>query len=763
MKRIYTIITLLFFVGTAEGHFGNLRGIVREVQSNQPIEGVSIMVDKTTFAGLTGKDGHFEIKQVPIGKYNLIIGKDGFSSKVIQVTISDEDDIQLDIFLSLLTVTIPEFLVKADRSVSAASSQVLNALDFNLRPRNSAQDMLRLVPGLFIAQHAGGGKAEQVFVRGFDCDHGTDIAGFMDGIPVNMPSHGHGQGYMDFHFIIPELVKNMEVYKGPYFAKFGDFATGAAVQFNTIDVLDQNIFQMEVGSTPTERTFSSTRGLLMYQIPLNSSQINSYLAAEMLYAPGYFQKNQQFLRTNIFSKTTFKINYNSTLSLLLSGFGSSWNASGQVPDRAVQNGLISRFGSIDPSEGGTTQRDNFSIRYKYFDDNGQFETQFYQVNYRFKLFSNFTFFLEDPVRGDGIEQDDNRKITGLNTRYTHFGHLSGLDNKVVIGGQFRSDEIENQLWHQALRERLEPRAHSKIHQKSMSLFATDEVHLTEQLRIELGLRADYFIFDVEDQLPSDSIRSNYSGYNYQTLFSPKLNLIYEATDHFRVFLNSGRGFHSNDARSVVQDKTAHRLPSAWGAEIGAQLSLGKAVFSGALWGMELENELAYVGDDGTTEDKGASRRYGIDLEARVQLSSWLYFDMDLNLAKSVLLQKLFGEQLGADYYVPLSPQLTSTGGVTFRLPSHWQGSLRYRYLASRPANESNTVRTKGYIVADLSINYEYKRIRFGINVENLLNAKWNEAQFDTTSRLLNEPDPVDELHYTPGTPLAVKFVCGYRF
>lgn len=655
-----------------------------------------------------------------------------------------------------------EIIIKADRPVSAASSSYLNQLDFENRPKNSAQELLRLVPGLFIAQHAGGGKAEQLFIRGFDCDHGTDVASYVDGIPVNMPSHGHGQGYMDLHFLIPETVKGIDISKGPYQAQYGNFATAGAVQFTTLDSLSSNLFLYETIATAEINALSSNRFVGMYQLPIVSEKVSSYFATEIVNNRSYFEQNQDFNRFNLFSKTVFTINSSSSLSLSVAGFSSSWDASGQVPDRAVKAGLISRFGSIDPTEGGNTSRSNVNLTYRARFKQSEFVSQVYASNYRFKLYSNFTLFLEDSINGDQIEQGDVRRIAGINTKYTFPHKVGKLNNRLTLGANFRTDDITNELWHTVKRSRLNVRALADVNEIASSFYFNEVIKFNEKLRLELGGRYDYYTFNVTDYLPSDTSRHNYSGYNYQTAFSPKVNFIYSPKQHYQFFANFGNGFHSNDARSTVQ-QTDHQLPLSVGGELGTLLHFGKKiVISAALWTMNLENELVYVGDDGTTENKGSSRRTGIDFSGRYQIIPTLFFDIDFNVSENVFTTSLFGEKQESDYFIPLAPTMTSSGGLTYK-HKKINAAIRYRYIGDRAANETNTVIAKGYMLLDLSVNYKSEHFKIGLSVENALNVDWNEAQFDTESRLQNETQAVSEIHFTPGTPFAAKLSIGYMF
>jgi len=761
-KHIYLFIFFFSITSFSFGQMASFKGNIKDAATGKALEDAEVTIDKTNNHTHTDEKGNFFFVGIPIGSYELEFDHSGYDKQFLKLDLTISDSINLAILLTAKSINLTEVAIAADKPVSAASSSYINQASFENRPKNSAQDLLRLVPGLFIAQHAGGGKAEQIFIRGFDCDHGTDIATFVDGVPVNMPSHGHGQGYADLHFLIPEVVEGMNVFKGTSSPLYGDFATGAAVGFKTYDSLPNNLIQLETGSVPRTNAITSTRGLALLQVPIKSKNVSSYFAADVINNNGYFKINQDFKRMNVFSKTTVILNDYSKIQFSVTGFGSSWNASGQIPERVVAAGIISRYGSIDPNEGGTTQRNNYNLNYNTKLGSGEFETQAYACTYRFKLFSDFTFFLNDSVNGDMIEQDDNRTIKGLNTKYTIGHKLFNMYDKFTIGANFRSDEIENQLWHAPQRERLSATAHSNIHQRSNAVFVNEVFRFNSHFRAELGARYDYFVFDVEDLLPTDSTHTNYSGFNYQSAVSPKLNLIYTANDRLQFFFNTGSGYHSNDARSSVQDKHQHHLPIAVSAEIGTLFHIKNTVISAAVWGMDLSNELVYVGDDGTTENKGASRRYGFDLSGRAQLLSWLYLDVDVNMSNGRLIDTLFGNQKTTDSYIPLAPTLTSVGGLTFKIKG-FEGGLRYRYMKDRPANESNTVIAHGYNVVDLTANYKTKHYKVGVVIENLLNTNWNEAQFDTETRLKNESKSVNELHYTPGTPFYAKLVLGYMF
>jgi outer membrane receptor protein involved in Fe transport len=764
MKITYTFFLLLLATNIAFAHpFGNVKGIVLDEQTSNPIAAATVILDN--FKTQTNADGTFEIAQLPIGTYQFRIEKQGFQTKRGPLSINGKKTSELRILLTINALQLSEIVVTADRALSAASSTVLNALDMQLKPVNSAQDLLRNVPGLVTAQHAGGGKAEQIFLRGFDADHGTDVAASVDGIPVNMPSHGHGQGYLDLHFLIPETVKNTEIAKGTYDASNGDFATAGAIKFKTFDRLENNLFQLQMTSVPTQKKDPSVyRSLLMYQLPISSNKITSYIASEYIFAPSYFDASQDFRRFNFMSKTNFDVGKNGSLKLTLSQFNSDWKASGQIPERAIANGLISRFGAIDDREGGKTSRQNLNLIFSQVVQNQSFEAQIFASKYDFSLFSNFTFFASDSINGDMINQQDDRLILGFNAKYV----VSNKKNKFTIGAGLRQDDIKNGLFQAPNRVADGAIADATIYETATHIYAKNEYELSPKLRAEIGIRFNYFNFDVRDNLPTDAVYSNYSAKNRQTQLAPKLNLTYSFSNNYKLFLNAGRGFHSNDARSVVQDGNNHKLPDAWSGELGLQLKpLPQLLVSAVVWGLELDNELVFVGDDGTTENNGTSRRIGLDLGVRATINDWLFADFDVNLSKGRLIEKRFGAVLPTDNLIPLAPNLTSTGGLTTHFPCRNGGkiecSLRYRLVDERAANESNSVRALGYNVVDLTTFYKKSRFNVGFSVENLLNVKWNEAQFDTESRLKNEANAVSELHFTPGTPFAAKVIFGVNF
>lgn len=688
-------------------------------------------------------------------------------------------------------IELDKILVKGERVYSTASSSSIREFDLNVRPVSTAQDMLQLAPGLVIAQHAGGGKAEQIFLRGFDADHGTDVAISSDGVPVNMVSHGHGQGYADLHFIIPELVDSIDVFKGPYFARHGNFSTAGSVMYRTKDHIDRNLLKIEGGEFNTQK-FTG-----MFQLPTISEHQNAYFAGQFYNTDGAVESKQDFQRLNLFGKSHIHLNETSKLSFSASSFSSAWDASGQIPQRAVDTGLITRFGTIDNLEGGQTGRQNLNLTYSLkSDDNSRFLIQPYFSRYNFKLFSNFTFFLEDHENGDMIEQTDDRTILGLNTEYQFKRSIYSIQSNTTFGGGFRSDDIAVSLWHSPNRRRLTQNVNSDIIEHNLFLWAQEELIINPKIRFQLGLRCDYFTFNVEDHLDTLSnemaVLPHASGYAQEVMFNPKFNMVFSPIESSDVFLNFGTGFHSNDARDVVIERTISdmertfdrqgldnnqitelltqmnfnreyagisTLPRAVGAEIGTRHRFWNRFNIGfAGWWLELAEELVFVGDAGETEISGKSRRIGIDIEGRGQILSWMWIDADVNLSRG-----RFVDEPSDANEIPLAPRITSTGGLTAAHPSGVGASIRYRYIGDRPANEDNSVTAEGYTLVNLGLSYTYGAFKYFIAAENLFNIDWNEAQFDTESRLADEAQPVSEIHFTPGNPLNLQAGISYEF
>ena len=733
------------------------RGRVVSTDDTLPIAGVAVYaVGTTRVSAATGSSGRFRVV-VPGGVTHLVAARIGFAPETLSVATADT----LVFRLRPAPLELSAALVTAERTASAVSSSAIRALDIQLRPRESSQELLRLAPGLVIAQHAGGGKAEQIFLRGFDADHGTDVAVSVDGIPVNMPTHAHGQGYADLHWLMPEVVEAIDVRKGPFDARDGDFATAGAVVFRTRDRVR--------GSSVVGRAGSFDSRHLGLVLPLGGDETESggYVAASTDRSDGPFEEPQGYRRVNAFAKWTAPLTEGTELVALGSAFDSKWSASGQVPERLVRAGVISRFGAVDATEGGATSRYDASVALRSrATGDGSWEARVWATRYEFDLFSNFTFFLADPVNGDGIEQVDDRTTLGTAASWSRPLSLLGRTVRASAGAGVRADLGDVALFSQRERERLDARVMVRSRQAHLHDWLRLEVPIAERLRLDLGLRADVFRFDVRDRLDPDAASDlpRPSGARWQGIVSPKLALAAGVGDATTVFAAVGGGFHSNDGRDAVLAGRGDRiLPRAASAEVGARHTWSRGTVAVSLWATDLESELVYVGDEGVTEPSGRTRRVGTDVEARLRLTPWLWADADVDLARG----RFRDEPRGLDR-IPLAPTRTAAAGLTVRDIGSRRfadatASMRLRHVGARSANEDGSVRALGHTVWELSAAKDVGPARAFLAVDNLFGARWNEAQFATTSRLRHEAASVTELHFTPGASRAIQLGAEWRF
>lgn len=742
---------LICFVMNVGFGQGTINGTVTDSR-HSPLPDVNVLVQELNRGASSDKLGRFALKNVPAGSYTLVVTAIGYRSHQQFVIVEAGERTDVEVVLE------QGDLVLADVVVTDQQSREINTIsqvDIKLRPVNTSQDILRMVPGLFIAQHAGGGKAEQIFLRGFDIDHGTDVNLEVDGLPVNMVSHAHGQGYSDLHFLIPELVGTVDFNKGPYYAGKGNMTTAGYAAFHTRNSLGQNMAKMEGGRFGSLRNVNAINVL---QKQNDDWRSNAYVASEYFRTDGFFEANQHFNRINLMAKYNAYRDDKEALTIGLSSFNSRWDASGQIPARAVGDGTITRFGAIDPTEGGETARTNAWVRYLNTRDNGGiFENQLYFSMYDFNLVSNFTFFLNDPVNGDQITQSESRNIYGYKGNYSIETAIGNKTLRSEVGAGFRYDDVNDiHLYRTRSRKQfLSDVVRGDIDETNLYAYVNETLLLSDKLSLNAAVRLDHFTFNYIDALIPDYTRQSVS----KAAVSPKFNISYNASETVNVFVKSGIGFHSNDTRVVVARQGRDILPKAYGLDLGANFKIGnQLLLHTALWTLDLDQEFVYVGDEGIVEPSGKTTRKGVDLSLRYQALPWLYIDADVNLTDP----KAKGAVEGEDH-IPLAPTLTSIGGMSVKLANGFNGSLRYRYLGDRPANEDNSVVAEGYFLLDAVLKYTRKSFEVSVTAENLFNADWNEAQFDTESRLLHEVDPVSEIHFTPGTPLFFKAGIAFFF
>ena len=638
---------------------------------------------------------------------------------------------------------VPEVEVSADRPVAASSQQFIPDKEYLMQPQGRPAQVLRLIPGFIAVEHSGGaGKADQYFLRGFDADHGTDVAFFTDGMPINLRSHAHGQGYTDLNFIIPETIEGVEVHKGAYLPEYGDFATAGAVNFRTRELVKEGVVQSAGGQ------FNTQRHLLMFS-PTKDT-VRTLFAAEGYYTDGPFQNDNRYVRGNLLGKATMNPLGRDELVITGTFQKSQWNGSGEIPLRAVHDGSLDRFGSIDPSEGGKTLRSTGRLNYHYdTPSGGRFFANAYAQYYRFDLFTNFTFFLNDPINGDGFQQSDRRVVYGGDVGYKQLVRFFDMDGAATVGFQTRVDDIHARLGPQVKRAPLGTTVDSTISEASYAPFLKLELQPTPWLRLSGGVRTEVFTFDVRNRCAGCAEQP--AGNTSSGLVLPKMNVILGPWFGTEFFANYGEGYHSNDARSAVA-QVASPLAKARNYEVGVRSKPwgpeGVELVA-TLWALDLKQELVFVGDEGTTEIRGASRRRGMEVAARGQVWGPLYFNGSVTWTKA---------EFTNGNAIPLAPEVTAYGALLLRWPEGLISQLQATYLGVRPLVEDRSAKAPSWTTFDLSERYQlpvklpHGRLEAFLFVQNLLNTKWEQATFYFDSRLRNEAAAVADTHFVPGNP-----------
>jgi outer membrane receptor protein involved in Fe transport len=635
--------------------------------------------------------------------------------------------------------------------LSATEGYVFGA-QLQQRPISRPAELLELVPGLIATQHSGEGKGNQYFLRGFNLDHGTDLAIKVDGLPVNMPSHAHGQGYADLNFLMPEMVDHLEYRKGPYYAEIGDFGTAGSSEFTYVDALQQAQLSLTGGSNAYQRLFGGG------SLDAGAGQLTA--AAELTRYDGPWGNEQDLDKRNLLLKY-HQATGDEAWSITAQNFANAWDATDQIPLRAVRNGGLSRWDTIDTSDGGDTYRRSLSGDWRQ--DNGEtaLSVDGYVMDYGLDLFSNFTYFLEDPLRGDQFEQTEDRRVWGLNAAYVRPLAL-GVPSTLTLGLQARHDDIDVGLHKTQRRVRHATTREDKVQQRLTSAYASLEQPWSERWRSVAALRLDHYDYDVDAGLAANA------GSGTDNLFSPKFSLIYAPTQSTELFLSGGQGFHSNDARGTTitldpvsgdQADPVDPLAKARSLELGLRTSaLDNMQVAVSLFSLKLDSELLYVGDAGTTEALGESKRRGIEVGAIYAPRPWLLLDADLTLTRA----RLTG--VGADDRIPNSVDRTASLGLIVNTLENVSGGLRLRYLGAAPLIEDNSMRSESTLLLNAQAQYEFNPAwSLSVEVLNLLDSDDHDITYFYESQLPWEAAAVEDLHFHPAEPRSVRVTLQARF
>jgi hypothetical protein len=652
-------------------------------------------------------------------------------------------------------VTISTKRIESLAFADSSSVGTVPSVQLEHRPVLRSAEMLEVVPGLIVTQHSGDGKANQYFLRGFNLDHGTDLASRVDSLPVNMPSHGHGQGYSDINFLIPELIERIDYKKGTYYAEEGNFSAAGAVDISYARRLEHSLAVLGGGEN------GYRRALLAFSP--RASKGDLLAALEYQHNDGPWELPEDFRKINALLKYT-RVGEDRGFSASAATYDGRWIATDQIPLRAVRFDDLSRFGHVDPSNGGRTHRYSLSAEGWTAAGTGELRALAYAIDYELDLFSNFTYFL-DEEHGDQFEQFDDRLVLGGNVRYAVPLTLGATRVELASGLDVRHDDISPVgLYRTQARQRLGIVRQDEVQQTSYSAYVSSGVLWTRGFRTTLGVRADYFEFDVNSNLPANSGTAN------DTILSPKLSVMFGQWGRTELFLNLGEGFHSNDARGTTSSVDPNDgltpvdrvspLVKARGGEIGVRAGpFGGLQLTASLWALNLDSELLFVGDAGNTEPGRESRRKGVELSAYYTPVSWLIVDADLAWSRS-----RFTDDDPAGSRIPNAVERVGSIGVSINRPAGWSGGLRLRYLGPAALTESNSVRSSSTTLLNLEAGYRFtEQLRIGIEILNALDRSANDITYFYESRLAGEPEPIEDIHFHPVEPRTLRASLSVRF
>jgi Carboxypeptidase regulatory-like domain/TonB-dependent Receptor Plug Domain len=760
--------------GWAQSIQTGLSGVVTD-QTGGALPGATVVVRTLDGAVVSstaaGSDGRYRLDAVTPGRYAVEFQLPNFAMLRREVTIAGGEAAEVNASLRLsLSADVAVTGKRTFRNIAdlerpeggligvadAASEGLVTGQQIDARPIMRAGEVLETVPGLIISQHSGEGKANQYYLRGFNLDHGTDFTTSVAGVPVNMPTHAHGHGYSDLNFLIPELVSGVQFRKGPYFAEEGDFATAGAAHIRYVNALDRPILRVSGGEDGWGRVLAAASPL--------AGEGRLLVATELNHNDGPWARGDDYERLN----GVIRYSVGDTLngwSLTAMGYDGSWQSTDQAPRRAIDAGVLPRFSGVDDTTGGNTTRISLSGDGQRTTSQGLTRASAYVMKYELDLFSNFTYFLDDAENGDQFQQSDRRVVSGGRLSHRILSRIKGRPSELLVGADLRHDAIGRlALLHTVRREPLSVTRADQVSQTSVSGYVQQEVQWTPWMRSSAGLRLDRFQFDVEAGTPENS------GTAGMGLASPKASLIFGPWRTTEMYVNAGYGYHSNDARGTTitvnpaTGEPADRvtpLARARGAEVGARIVPTRGLeMDVALWRLDLDQELLFIGDAGATAPSRPSRRWGVEWNTYAAPRPWLTFDADLAWSHA-----RFTDANPAAPRIPGAVERVASAGVTLDSGRVAFGSLRLRYFGPRNLVGDGSVRSSstrllnGQIGARLS-----SRTDLVVDAFNLLDAEASDIDYFYASRLPGEAaDGVEDVHTHPTLPRTLRLSMRLRF
>jgi|TARA_B100000959_G_scaffold139707_1_gene146807 outer membrane receptor protein involved in Fe transport len=636
-------------------------------------------------------------------------------------------------------------------TADSASQGVVGYNDFSTRPIARVAELVEVVPGMIATQHSGPGKANQYFLRGFNLDHGSDFSTFFDGMPVNWRTHGHAQGYMDLNFIIPEIVERVDFQKGPYFADTGDFSLAGSSSMKTYDALEENFTEITFGSEDEIRLVTANSialgdGTLLY-------------ALEHQQTDGHFDLEQDVRKYNGLLKYTGDI-ANIPSRITFSAYDSKWISTNQVPERAVSSGLIDRFGFIDPDLGGNSHRYSLSGNFEL----ENWDLNLYASSYYMSLINNPTYELNDPVNGDEFEQEDQRRLFGGSLRNETDTEIFGIPVTRAIGSDVRYDDVnELNLFTTVGRRRIGSLREDQAEELSIGLFGELQFAVTQRLRATVGVRMDYYDFEV------DALRTANSGSDSDSLWQPKIGLAYRFNENLEFYANYGHGFHSNDVRAAVNTidpatgdvtDSLDVLVEGKGSEVGFRYdNLQGFNISMAAFELRTDSELVFVGDAGTTEPSDPTRRDGVELNSFWEISPRLVFDLSAAYSDG----HFRGLPSGMNSIPDAHDRVIGAGLTYVGLDNGWTSSLRMRHFSDAALSEDESIKKDGSTLLHFGVSYAQQSWELGLDVLNLLDKRDDDIAYWFESRLAGELAGVEDIHFHPSNPRTIRLLMRYKF
>ena len=659
----------------------------------------------------------------------------------------------VDEMLEEVTVTgRKKVLVGEARS---ASEGVISQVDIYKRPVQRPGDILEAVPGLIVTQHSGSGKSNQLYLRGFNLDHGTDFATWIDGMPVNMRSHGHGQGYTDINFLMPEIIEEMSFVKGPYHSEIGDFSSAGGVHIQTIDQLDKKSIKVGLGENGFNRILAMGSKKIESEVITGALELQGYdgpwidITEDVNKVNGFFK----FARNNELGKR----------SITAMIYDNEWNSADQIPSRAISEGIIDDFGSLDKTLGGSTKRMSLSSEYSHDHKTNKVVWRSYIIGYELDLWSNFTYLLDDPVGGDQFKQKDKRTIFGGSYENLWVGNTESFTEH-RFGIDFRHDAVDEVgLYRSREREIMGPIREDQVDESSISSFYEMSFDLRSSWRAVLGIRADAFKFKV------NSKDYNLTDDDSDFILSPKASIAYAFSDNNEMYFSYGNGFHSNDARGVITFRdpiTEEKLSPAdplvkstgfeWGikALINEQLNTSLAV-----WSLELDSELLFVGDAGNTEANRPSKRWGIEFNNLWSINEIWSLEADFAYSNAK-----FNDDDLENRSVPGSLKNVASGILSAEYPSGFFASFSFRYFGEVPLIEDGSIKSEGSTYANLALGWLMDDWQVQLDILNIFDSNDHDIDYFYASRLAGEPaNGYEDIHYHIFEPRQIRFYLSKEF